>query len=122
MKEFKNVVSNNDKIYLELNDVEGIPTYIQVVAQIIDKGINQFLSYKYYELPQDEPLEDSSNSAIIIIIIIIIILIIIILIAAIFIIRRKRNKDLANDINKIDNQGGLLGDDTKKNYELTDTN
>ena len=122
VKEFKNVVSNNDKIYLELNDVEGIPTYIQVVAQIIDKGINQFLSYKYYELPQDEPLEDSSNSAIIIIIIIIIILIIIILIAAIFIIRRKRNKDLANDINKIDNQGGLLGDDTKKNYELTDTN
>ena len=121
VKEFKNVAPNNNKINLELNDVEGMPTYIQVVAHIYDKSINEFLSYKYYELPQNELDEESSNIALIVIIIIIIVLIIIILVVVIFIIKRKKNKDLINDINKIEGQKGLLGNNEKKEYELSNT-
>ena len=98
-----------------------MPTYIQVVAHIYDKSINEFLSYKYYELPQNELDEESSNITLIVIIIIIIVLIIIILVAVIFIIKRKKNKDLINDINKIEGQKGLLGNNEKKEYELSNT-
>ena len=97
IKEFKNISPINGKITLEVNDIEGLPTYIQVVAQINDKNINEFLSYKYYELPQDEPKDESNNSLVIIIVIILIILLVIILITAIFIIKRKKNKNLFDD-------------------------
>jgi len=117
IKEFNNILSNNNKITLEIKDIKGLPTYIQVVAQINDKGINEFLSYKYYILPQDDPEEESSNTLIIIISVIIIVIIIITLIVIIFMIRRRKNKDLVNDINKIDNQKGLI--DEKKEYELS---
>ena len=97
IKEFKNISPINGKITLEVNDIEGLPTYIQVVAQINDKNINEFLSYKYYELPQDEPKDESNSSLVIIIVIILIILLVIILITAIFIIKRKKNKNLFDD-------------------------
>ena len=118
VKEFNNILPSNGKIVLEINDVEGISTYIKVVAQIKDKNINEFLSYKYYELPQDEPPEEESSNFVIIIIIIVIILIMIILIAVIFVIRRKKNRNLTNDINQIEGTSGLLDNKEKKSYEL----
>jgi len=118
VKEFNNILPSNGKIVLEINDVKGISTYIKVVAQIKDKNINEFLSYKYYELPQDEPPEEESSNFVIIIIIIVIILIMIILIAVIFVIRRKKNRNLTNDINQIEGTSGLLDNKEKKSYEL----
>ena len=105
VKEFINEKQNNDEILLTFNDVEGISTYMKIIAQIIDEGRNEFLSYKIYEFPKTQSNEISNNSensinTILIVILVVFFIIIIVLIIVIFIFKRK-NKDLFNEANKM---------------------
>lgn len=137
VKEFKNPQSNNGEIDLEISNSEREYKYIHVLAQIIDKNITEFLSYKYYELPnnntdnsdntdntdsdntdpdsssvneEDDDDDSLKTSEIILIIVTILLVIIVAVLVFTLFIYKKKNKNLAEEVNKISfsDQDGLV--------------
>ena len=107
----------NDKLNLEFNNVEINPIYAQVIAQVYDNGINEFLLYKIYKFTEekvDNNDDDDDKKYIVAIVIISVVLCLIItglIIALTFF--KKANKNLMNEVNKIsfnDEEGLARGD------------
>ena len=99
MKEYKNPSIKNNKLEFEFKNIENYQSYIHIVAIISDQSNHEFLSYKYFELPNQNKSKD--NKFIIVLIISILLFIIIIgLIIALFRFRKK-NKNLLDEVNKI---------------------
>ena len=116
IKEFKNPSMINGKLEFNFNDIDDIYTYVHVMAKIIDKEKNEFLSYKYYELPKEKPnnntpVESGNSYAIIFIIISIVLFIIIITLIILLYKSNKKNKNLLEEVNKTNFGGkeGLIG-------------
>ena len=115
IKEFKNPSMINGKLEFIFNDIEDIYTYVHVMAKITDKEKNEFLSYKYFELPKEKPNNDNEGSgnsyAIIFIIISIVLFIIIIALIVLLYKSNKKNKNLLEEVNKTNFIGkeGLIG-------------
>ena len=106
----------NGKLEFNFNDIDDIYTYVHVMAKIIDKEKNEFLSYKYYELPKEKPnnntpVESGNSYAIIFIIISIVLFIIIITLIILLYKSNKKNKNLLEEVNKTNFGGkeGLIG-------------
>ena len=115
IKEFKNPSMINGKLEFNFNDIEDIYTYVHVMAKITDKEKNEFLSYKYYELPKEKPnitpSESGNSYAIIFIIISIVLLLIIITLIILLYKSNKKNKNLLEEVNKtnFNVKEGLIG-------------
>ena len=128
VKEFKNPKSNNGQVEFEVNPSEGNYKYIHVLAQIIDKNITEFLSYKLYELPKDESKkvindddEDDDDdglktSEIVLIIISVLLVVIVAALVVLLLFYKKKTKNLAQEVNKISfsDEDGLLERNNKE--------
>lgn len=107
IKEFNNPKPDNGKLTLELNNIAFIPNCVKVIAQVYDNGINEFLSYKNFEFTKDQDGTKSSFAIPFIIVSVILGLVIISMIIALFLCHKK-NKNLYNEINKVNKNEGLM--------------
>ena len=129
VKEFNNPSPVNGQLVLEFKNVEINPRFAQVIAQVYDNGINEFLSYEIYEFPKEEekksdditPSDNNSDDneddddndkkyiiAIVVISVVLVVIIVGLIIALTFF--KKANKNLLNEVNKISfsDQEGLV--------------
>ena len=107
IREFNNPKPENGKLIFELNNISFIPNCVKVIAQVYDNGINEFLSYKNYEFTMAQ--NETKNSFVIPFIIVSVILgLVIISMIIVLFLCHKKNKNLYNEINKVNKNEGLM--------------
>ena len=113
--EFRNPQVTNDKLELEFDGIEEKNfEYITVIAQVIEKNFDEFLSYKFYKLPKKESKSKEQKGFIIVLIISIVFFIIIIGLVILLILFKKKNQNLYDEVNNMStDKNGLLGNEMK---------
>ena len=92
----------NDPITQELDNIPNDINYIQVIAQIKQGSIIEYVAYQTLFVGKDESSDSKDNTTLLIGLTVGGILLIIIIILAIFVILyNRKNKDLLNQVNKI---------------------
>lgn len=109
--EFYNPTPKNDKLILEINNASSEVNYIQVIAQIKEEEMVDFLSYDLKIMnttksPNDENYEDddssdSDNTAIILLIIGSVLVVLAVILIFLIMKCKKKNKDLLEKVNKV---------------------
>ena len=113
--EFKNPKTKDDKLELQFDGVEqGNYGYIGVTSQIVEKNSDEFLSYKFYKLPEKDSKSKTEKGFTIVLVISIVLFVIIIGLVILLMLYKKKNRNLYDEVNKMPtDKNGLLENEMK---------
>ena len=103
VKEYYNPKSENGKLELSVVKVTKDVNYIQVIAQIRDKEVVEYLSYDLSEELETDSNKNKENKIALIVVIVvgILLFIVVVVLVIIIIIFNNKNKDLLDKVNKV---------------------
>ncbi len=103
VKEYYNPKSENGKLELSVVKVTKDVNYIQVIAQIRDKEVVEYLSYDLSEELETDPNKNKENKIALIVVIVVgvLLFIVVVVLVIIIIIFNNKNKDLLDKVNKV---------------------
>ena len=119
VKEYYSPKVTNNKLELSIVNITKNINYIQVIAQIRDKEIIEYLSYDLIEIKEIEKKQETSNdnknesttTLVVFIVIGSLLFVVVVVLVIVIIIFNNKNKDLLNQVNSISFAQGRNTDD-----------
>ncbi len=119
VKEYYSPKVTKDKLELSIVNITKNINYIQVIAQIRDKEIIEYLSYDLIEIKEIEKKQETSNdnknesttTLVVFIVIGSLLFVVVVVLVIVIIIFNNKNKDLLNQVNTISFAQGRNTDD-----------